>query len=1108
MATRRPTQAAGRKGKSKPDTSPVALLRATPSFHDLAARWRDQARGYLRWGGLWGSSKALLSAALTKEFGQPLLVVCADAQQAALAIDDLQAFGCGAVPFPARESSLGTEAEVLRERHHALTLADRDGFQGILVAPLAALIQAVPAPPAPGTDPNAPSDALLQLREGMSLDPEALTRTLVEAGFRRVPSITEAGEFARRGDILDFYAPAVGEPLRLEFFDEELESVRVFDLASQRTRHVLRKVEVPLTQELEEAAGADDLLPLERFEESLRVVVWEPAAVEERRQQLRFLGPAAVNALNRLNRDLERRDVLDLATLPGHDGTLTTLSVEEYCQGVAPGVSVLAERAADGEHATVLCSTDAEADRLRQILTDNGLDDGALDLHAGGLDRGFRIPEARLTVLHHREFVPGHGSHRPKPRRRRDHPTEAIETVMALRPGDLVVHLVHGLALFRGLDASEGGSSQDFILLEFDGGAELKVPVSRVDLVERFIGAGGANPELDRLGSGAFERRRSKVEAAVEDLAAEMIEIQAKREAVPGFAFPEIDKNQLEFEASFPWEDTPDQAQGTREIHADLSLPRAMDRLLCGDVGYGKTELAARAAFRAILAGKQVALLVPTTVLAEQHWRSFQQRFADWPVEIGLLSRLVTPQRKRETLAGLADGSVDLVIGTHRILSKDVVFKDLGLVVIDEEQRFGVRHKELLKQKRAQVDVLTLTATPVPRTLHMAMAGIRDITSLSTAPVGRQEVHTEIRYDDEAAMVTEVLRRELARGGQVFFLHNRVKSLELMAERLRRMVPEAKVVTGHGQMEPKELEKVMLQFVRGKADILCATTIIESGLDIPNANTILVDQAQRHGLADLHQLRGRVGRSDKRGYCYLMIPRGKPLPLDARRRLKAIEEMKYLGAGFQLAMRDLEIRGAGNLLGSEQSGHINAVGYETYRRLLAQAVARFRRQGRVAAVGLEPACDLALGVDAALSPEFVPDEDVRLQLLREFDRVRAPKEVDAVLEAVRDRFGPPPEDLTRLARLFFLKHRLGLLGLDALQRVGDHLVCSLREAKVFERALKDQNIDLRILTARKALWMLPEPTASPEEVLDLVFATAVACRIPRNKRKSATGKRP
>ena len=1100
MATRPPSRGGAGKRSSAEDLAPVALLRATPSFHDLAAQWSSQADLRLHWGGLWGSAKALMSAALNAEQEGPLLVVTADAAAAELAVDDLIVFGAGATPFPARESSLGAEAEVLRERHHALMLIEREGYGGIVVAPLAALIQPVPRPS------EQDASGILELSEKIKLDPEHLTKVLVDAGFERVPAISAAGEFSRRGDILDFFAPAIGEPLRLEFFDDELESIRVFDLATQRTRHVLRKVSVPLAQDLKEAADASDLLPLERFPANTRVVFWEPAAIDDRRKQLRFLGPAAVAALNRFDRLCTKHPVLELATLPGEDGTLTTLSVEEYCQGVAPGVGALAERAAMGEHAIVLCSNDAEADRLQQILHDSGQEKHLLKLQAGGLERGFRIPEARLTVIHHREFIPGHGAHRPKPRRRRDHATAPIETIMALKPGDLVVHAVHGLALFRGLDRAESQAAQDFILLEFKDAVELKVPVSRVDLVERFIGAGGANHQLDRLGSGSFAKRRLRVESAVEDLAAEMLEIQAEREAVPGFAFPDGGEEQREFEASFPWEDTPDQAQGMVEIHADLSLPRAMDRLLCGDVGYGKTELAARAAFRAVLGGKQVAMLVPTTVLAEQHVRSFRQRFADWPVVIEVLSRLVKPIKKREILAGLESGTVDLVIGTHRLLSKDVKFKNLGLVIIDEEQRFGVRHKEELKRKRAQVDILTLTATPVPRTLHMAMAGIRDITSLSTAPVGRQEVHTELRYDDEKALLQDALERELARGGQAFFLHNRVKTLDLTAERIRRLVPKARIVVGHGQMEPRELEKAMLTFVTGKADILVATTIIESGLDIPNANTIFVDQAQRHGLSDLHQLRGRVGRSEKRGYCYLLIPRGKPLPLDARRRLKAIEEMRYLGAGFQLAVRDLEIRGAGNLLGSEQSGHINAVGYETYRRLLSEAVTRMRRQGKVAASGIPPACDLALGLSAALSPEFVPEEETRLQLLRELDRIRTPEQITAVLDAVRDRFGPPPEELHNLAKLFFLKHRLGLLGLDSLQRVDDHLSCSLREARTFVSAMDGRGMDLRVMTARKARWMLPNPAASAEQVLQFVYTTALACPLPRKQRKYTPGK--
>ncbi|MDA1260768.1 MAG: helicase-related protein, partial [Planctomycetota bacterium] len=917
------------------DPGPVGALRATPGWRALASRWGAQPMR-LRWGGLWGSAKALATAALAREADAPLLVITADSAAAELAHDDLLAFGCGASLFPARESSLGVEADVLRGRHHALALLRREGFGGTLVAPLAAMIQ-----PAPPEDEG----ATLELRAGMSLDPEELTRNLLEAGFERVPSISEPGEFSRRGDILDFHAPSLGEPLRLEFFGKELESIRVFDLATQRTRHVMKHVDVPLRSELPEAAGAGEALPLERMPSELRVVLWEPAAVDDARQRLTFLGADAVAALARCERLLEARAVAEFATLPGADGTLPTLSVEEYCLGVAPGAARLAERVSGGEQVILHCATEAEADRLRQVLRESGHSENALELIEGGLERGFRVPEARITILHHRELVPGHGAQRPRARRRREHAGETLQSALALKPGDLVVHATQGLARFRGLEASAREDGQDVLVLEFADAALLQVPASRVDMVERYVGAGGAPPELDRLGGGAFLRRRRKVEEAVEDLAADMLDTQAQREALPGFSFPYVEKEQRAFEDAFPWDDTPDQAQGTGEIHADLALPRAMDRLVCGDVGFGKTELAARAIFRAVQAGKQAGFLVPTTLLAEQHARSLAERFADWAIRVERLSRLVRPQQRKEILAGLADGQVDLLIGTHRMLSKDVRFKDLGLVIIDEEQRFGVQHKEELKRKRAQVDVLTLTATPIPRTLHQALAGIRDITSLTTAPAGRQEVHTEIRYRDEDAMIKEALERELARGGQVFFVHNRVRSLEATAQRLQRLAPRARIVTGHGQMGAEQLEDAMIAFVRGEADVLCSTTIIESGIDISNANTILIDDAHRFGLADLHQLRGRVGRATRRGWCYLLIPRNQPLPVDARRRLKAVEEMRYLGAGFQLALRDLEIRGAGNLLGAEQSGHIHAVGYETYRRLLGQAVARLRRRG-------------------------------------------------------------------------------------------------------------------------------------------------------------------
>jgi transcription-repair coupling factor (superfamily II helicase) len=1074
---------------------PLDHLRQTPSYQDLLARWNKAGAQALHWGGLWGSSKACLTAAFANDLNAPLLVIVSDTHAADLALDDLAAFGCGAAPLPAREGNMGAEPEVLQERHHAVDLATRKSFHGTLIAPISSLIQPVPDPKAGLTD--------LELAQGMQLDPDQLMAQLVAAGFERLPAIQEVGEFARRGDILDLFAPAMGEPLRLEFFDDELESIRVFDLATQRTRHVLHKVRVPLAMDLSLVAEAADTLPLDRFPNAMRLVIWEPAAVQDAIDKLRFLGAESIAALQRLDASMAQYSRIELATLPGRDGSLTTLSVEEYCQGVAPGAGLLADRAADGEHAFVFCATDAESDRLGQILADGKHSTEELRLIKGGLERGFRIPEARLTVLHHRELVPGHGAHRPRNRHKRDHASEAVQSVLSLRPGDPVVHAVHGLAEFRGIEAAEVDGGQDVLLLEFQSGATLRVPCSRVDLVERYIGAGGAVPQLDKLGSGSFERRRRKVADAVEDMAAEMLEVQAKRAAMPGTAFPEVGESQREFEAAFPWEDTPDQAQGSREIHADMSLPRAMDRLLCGDVGYGKTELAARAAYRAMDHGFQVALLVPTTVLCEQHSQSMRQRFADWPLNVEHLSRLTRPADRRRVLDQMASGQVDLVIGTHRLLSRDVKFKNLGLVIIDEEQRFGVRHKEMLKNKRAQVDVLTLSATPVPRTLHMAMAGLRDITTLSTAPVGRQEVHTEIRYADEMVIYNEALQRELARGGQAFFVHNRVRTLENVASKLRTMVPGARVVTAHGQMEPREMEKAMLTFVRGQADILCATTIIESGLDIPNANTIIIDDAHRYGLADLHQLRGRVGRSSQRGYCFLLIPRGQPLPMDARRRLKAVEELRYLGAGFQIAMRDLEIRGAGNLLGAEQSGHISAVGYETYRRLLAQAVNRLKREQPVAGQPeVEAVADVAVGVTAALSAEYVPDEETRLAVLREFDRVRNPEQLETALAGVRDRFGPPPDSTVQLARLFFLKYQLGSMGLAGVQWVEDHLLCKVRDAAVLQKALKPLKIDLRAITPRHTHWMLPDGLHDPDLILEYLFRTVVACRKPRSRRKS------
>jgi transcription-repair coupling factor (superfamily II helicase) len=586
-------------------------------------------------------------------------------------------------------------------------------------------------------------------------------------------------------------------------------------------------------------------------------------------------------------------------------------------------------------------------------------------------------------------------------------------------PGDLVVHAHHGIARYLGPRAVEReGVPREFLLLEFRDGEQLYVPVDAVDLVHRYVGAGELSPRLNALGGRMWKRQTSEVRDAVTLLALDMIRTQAARATNPGFTFPADSRWQREFEASFPFPDTPDQAAASDVVKRDMQKPVPMDRLLCGDVGYGKTEIAVRAAFKAVEAGKQVAVLVPTTILAEQHGRTFAERMAEYPFVVEVLSRFRTRAEQAEVLARCAAGGVDVLIGTHRLLQPDVRFRDLGLAVIDEEQRFGVGAKEHLKRLRSQVDVLTLTATPIPRTLHMALLGLRDISNLGTPPRGRMAIQTEVvRFDRER--IREAILRELARDGQVYFVHNRVHSIHRMADMVREIVPEAAVGIVHGQMKKAEIRRVMGAFIRGEIQVLVATTIIASGVDIPNVNTLFVHHAHEFGLADLHQLRGRVGRFHNRAYAYLILPRRKPVSETAEKRVRAIEEYTELGAGFRIALRDLEIRGAGNILGAEQSGHIAAVGYDMYCRLLREAVASLSGDaGRV------PRGDLGvdLAVSAHLPDAFVPDLRARMDLYRRIAAAPDRRALDAVRAELLDRFGPPPaqaEALLALARLKF-----------------------------------------------------------------------------------------
>ncbi len=687
---------------------------------------------------------------------------------------------------------------------------------------------------------------------------------------------------------------------------------------------------------------------------------------------------------------------------------------------------------AEGERVFVVTSREEQARRFLHLLAAHGVDaDVARDpvavalrgtagrprLLLGHLSAGFRLPDERLVFVTEADVF---GEVRRRPRGRRVALGALLESLSELHRDDYVVHVDHGVGLYRGLKHLRvAGTEGDYLHLEYAGGDRLYVPVDRINLVQKYVGTDSSAPPLDRLGSSRWERVKKRTRASVFAMAKELLEIYAARQVLDRRPYSPPDGYFQQFAAAFPFEETPDQLKAIEDTLADLARPKPMDRLICGDVGYGKTEVAMRAAFLAVMDGRQVAVLVPTTVLAQQHLETFANRFDGYPVRVEMLSRFLSPKETRAVLAGLRDGTVDIVIGTHRLLQDDVEFRRLGLLIVDEEHRFGVRDKERIKKMRKLVDVLTLTATPIPRTLQMSLLGIRDLSVIETPPVDRQAVRTYVtRYDE--GLIREAILRELARGGQVFFVHNRVETIDAAAERVRKLVPEATVAVAHGKMPAGKLEKVMLDFMRRRANVLVCSAIVESGLDIPNANTMIVDRADQFGLAQLYQLRGRVGRSHQRAYAYLMIPGEHLVTRDAQKRLQVLQELDELGSGFRLAARDLEIRGAGNLLGKQQSGHIAAVGFELYEQMLAEAVRELR--GEELEPEVEP--ELQLGIPAFLPESYVPDERQRLLLYRRLAAVRSDGELAEIAAEMRDRFGPPPPQAERLVKLMDLRRRL------------------------------------------------------------------------------------
>jgi len=729
------------------------------------------------------------------------------------------------------------------------------------------------------------------------------------------------------------------------------------------------------------------------------------------------------------------------------------------------------DEAAAGQEVFVVCPTEAEVQRLRELFAETqAARQGRLHFPVGTLSEGFRFVAERTVLLSSAELFHREDLVRPPQRRL----GRVIDSFLDLRQGDLVVHVTHGIARYRGLKLLEKGvQREEHLELEFYGGTRLYVPSSKIGLVQKYVGGSKGRPTLARLGGQTWVKQKARVEQAVTDLAADMLELQAARASRAGIGFPPDTEWQREFDASFPYSETPDQLVAIESIKSDMTDSRPMDRLLCGDVGYGKTEVAMRAAFKAVDAGYQVAILVPTTILAEQHYRTFSGRMAEFPFQIASLSRFLSKRRQGEVIERLAAGAVDIVIGTHRLAQRDVHFHNLGLVIIDEEQRFGVEVKEHLKAIRSTVDVLTMTATPIPRTLHLSLLGVRDISNLETPPEDRLAVETRVtRFHPE--LVRHAVERELNRGGQVFFVHNRVEDIFQLKRRLEELIPEASIGVGHGQMHEHDLERVMLEFVSGRCDILLATTIVENGLDIPNANTIFIDEADRYGLADLHQLRGRVGRYKHRAYCYLLIDPQKHLTPNAAKRLRAIEEFSDMGAGFAIAMRDLEIRGAGNILGTAQSGHIATVGYELYCSLLEQAVRNLQHLPPTTAAEV----DIDLPVEAYLPRSYVPDMRSKIDLYRRLARVREPAELADFGMELADRFGSPPPEVQRLLELAALRTGARQWGVDRVRCEDRFLVLEYRSSAQIRRLADRCGGCLRVVDGRSAYLPISEGVTS------------------------------
>ena len=1002
----------------------------TPTLPHRATRLASSA--------LPGASAALAAASLAhKSPARLTLAVTAGPADLERVYGDLCALGrdSGVEPalFPQQMAddteTAGTRLRVIRMLRPGT--AETPHPATVIVTSLQALLQ--PAP-----DPDAVEEASVHLRVGAHYPFDALIAQLIAAGYERVADVDTPGRLAVRGGLLDVWPPAAPAPWRAEFFDTELESLRTFDPATQCSVEKGDKVWLPPCSENDLATvQLSDLLPLhaavlwldhDRIQagtlfppEGVRKPLsWEQlsARIEAREPWLQLFSgdppPAHTPALE-----------LEIAALPGlaELGAGEAHHPELLMQARQRLLDDFEHRAAAGETVIVCADTAGTCELLARELGA----DTRVQIRRASLSGGFTLPG--LTVAAQPDLYAVR-----KQALRRPSPTAVtrggrVENAADLEPGDLVVHIDHGIGRFVGSTEVEvDGHRSEVFTIEYAEGAKLHVPVSHAHLLSRYVGVAGHKANLHRLGGKRWMREKADAERAVADLAAALLDTQARRQVVEGLAFNPEPPWMHEFEAAFPYQETVDQVKVIADVKRDMAASRPMDRLICGDAGYGKTEIAMRAAFIAVMNGRQVAVLVPTTILAEQHYETFTDRMSAYPVRIEVVSRFHSHAKRKRILADARNGRVDIVIGTHALLGSDVTFQNLGLLIIDEEQRFGVTHKERLKQVRQIVDVLTLSATPIPRTLYMSMTGARDMSLLQTPPRERVAVETKVARDADG-VIRNAIRQELNRNGQVYFLYNRVVTIGLMQRRLEKLVPEARISVAHGQMPANSLARIMREFEAGEIDVLLCTTIVESGLDIPRANTMLIHRADRFGIADLYQLRGRVGRSSQKGFAWLLLPESGHVDEDARQRIAALQKHSGLGAGFNLALRDLEIRGAGNLLGAAQSGHIAAIGFGLYCQLLRRTIARFKGEAPPLLVDVDLSLDFLDFSPGTIDPDssaclpyaYVEDEAHRMTLHRRIAEAVAVKEVHTLQAELADRYGKPPPAVLRLLRLAELR---------------------------------------------------------------------------------------